>query len=163
MTVDVGLFNECRLEGDYVLSSGRKHNVLYDFSLLSPTEVAQYVEQLVAQIPSEFFKEIDFVACPALGGIIPGFLVSFAKNKPLLVVDKQGKVRGPQFKSGKYLIVDDVVTRFTNVNLVRSALSEISPEFEVAGIAAYIFRGSRTDLDKQGCPLFYLARKEQVD
>ena len=154
------MFEECRLEGNYTLSSGRASNVFYDFDLLTPVETAQYVEQLVTNIPPEIFDEIDFIAAPALGGIVPGFLVAFAKNKPLVIVDKKGKVRGPEFKTGKYLIIDDVITSFKAANDVIAALGE---RCTPCGAGAYIFRGAWADLEKQHYPAFYLARKEQEE
>jgi len=151
------MFEECRLEGDFTLTSGRKSKVFYDFDLLMPREAAQYIEQLVSQVPEDFWDKVDFVAAPALGGIVPGFLVAFAKQKPFVVIDKEGKRRGPEFQTGRYLIVDDVITSFKTANLVQESLSGM----EVVGVAAYIFRGSRADLDKQDYPAFYLTRKEQ--
>lgn len=152
------MFEECRLEGEFTLSSGLKSSFFYDFDLLHPRETANYVERLIREVPEEIWKEIDFVAAPALGGIVPGFLMAFAKRKPFVLVDKEGKLRGPEFKTGKYLIVDDVVTSFGAANKVVAALGEGNV---ARGIAAYIFRGNRQDLGKQGCPVFYLARKEQ--
>jgi len=155
------MFEECRLEGAVALSSGRKSNVFYDFDLLQPRETAQYVELLIDQVPKELWREIDFIASPALGGIVPGFLVAFAKRKPFVIIDKEGKPRGPQFETGRYLIIDDVITSFKAANLVRDSLSRTSEKLEVVGVCAYIFRGSRADLDQQDYPAFYLTRKEQ--
>ena len=151
------MFEECRLEGDFTLSSGRKSPVFYDFDLLMPHEAAQYVEQLLKEVPDGLWDKVDFIASPALGGIVPGFLVAFAKQKPLVIVDKGGKPRGPSFETGRYLIVDDVITSFKAANSVRAAL----PGMEVVAAVAYMFRGSRADLGAQGYPAFYLARKEQ--
>ncbi len=153
------LFSECRLEGKFTLSSGRVSNFFYDFDLLSPKEVAEYVEQLITQIPEEIFEEVDFIAAPALGGIVPGFLIAFAKNKPFVTIDKGGNLRGPQFDTGRYLIVDDVITSFKAANSVQTALAGM----DAVGIAAYVFRGTRADLDKQDIPAFYLSRKEQEE
>ena len=155
------MFEECRLEGEFILSSGRESEVFYDFDLLQPREAASYVEQLIRKVPEDLWKEIDFVASPALGGIVPGFLTAFAKQKPFVIIDKKGKIRGPEFKTGKYLIVDDVITSFKAANFVRDSLSRISEKLEAVGACAYIFRGSGADLHKQDCPAFYLARKEQ--
>lgn len=152
------MFEECRLEGDFTLSSGRKSGVFYDFDLLSPREAAGYVEQLVKQLEGVVrWDEVDFIAAPALGGIIPAFLVAFAKNKPLVIVDKDNEPRGPEFKSGRYLIIDDVITSFQAANRVRAALSGR----ECLGVAAYVFRGAYEDLNKQDYKAFFLARKEQ--
>jgi len=151
------MFEECRLEGEFTLSSGRKSNVFYDFDLLHPREAADYVEQLVKQVPDELWDEVGFIASPSYGGIVPGFLAAFAKQKTFVYIDKDGEIRGPDHTSGKYLIVDDVITSFKAAISVVEAL----PGNECAGVAAYIFRGSLKDLESQDYPAFYLARKEQ--
>lgn len=154
------MFEECRLEGDFVLSSGRSSKVFYDFDLLKPTEAAVYVEQLLQQVPNDIMRRVNFIASPALGGIIPGFLAAFAAKKSLIMVDKSGKVRGPEFQSGNYLIVDDVITSFGAARSVIKAL----PGNTCLGIAAYIFRGSYADISaNKNFPTFYLARKEQEE
>ena len=153
------MFEECRVEGDFTLASGRKSTVFYDFDLLKPMETAKYVERLIQEIPDEVIDEADFVASPALGGIVPGWLVSFATKKSFVIVDKEGKLRGPEFDVGSYLIVDDVVTSFQAANRVRKAL----PGKVCLGVASYIFRGSYADLQRQDYPAFYLSRKEQED
>ncbi len=154
------MFEECRLEGTFTLSSGRTSGVFYDFDLLRPRETAEYVEQLVRQLEGVVsWDDVDFIAAPALGGIVPAFLVAFAKNKPLVIVDKDNVPRGPEFKSGRYLIVDDVITSFQAANRLRKSLTNM----ECLGVAAYIFRGSYDDLNKQDYPAFFLARKEQEE
>lgn len=154
------MFEECRLEGEFTLSSGRKSSVFYDLDLLQPRETANYVEKLIHEVPEEIWEEINFVASPALGGIIPGFLIAFARQKPFVFMDKEGKLRGPEFKTGKYLIVDDVITSFQAANKI---VAVCGSECVVVGIAAFIFRGNWQDLEKQDYPAFYLARKEQEE
>jgi len=152
------MFEECRLEGNFDLTSGRQSKVFYDFDLLKPIEAAEYVEQLLKQVPEEVFQEVSFVVSPAVGGIVPGFLIAFAKKLPFVIIDKGGNTRGPQFESGSYLIVDDVVTSFQAARRVVNTL----PNTKCAGLATYIFRGSYTDLEKnKDIPIFYLSRKEQ--
>jgi orotate phosphoribosyltransferase len=153
------MFEECRLEGTFTLSSGRKSTVFYDFDLLSPREAAVYVEQLIQQIPKDVIRAANFIACPAVGGVVPGTFAAFALDKRLVIIDKDGKPRGPEFKAGKYLIIDDVITSFQAANKVRAAL----PGMEAIGVAAYIFRGTWADLKKQDYPAFYLARKESEE
>jgi orotate phosphoribosyltransferase len=155
------MFEECRLEGEVNLSSGRKSSVFYDFDLLSPREQGTYAERLMHEVPEELWETIDFIATPALGGIIPGAFIGFFKKKPLVIIDKEGQIRGPQFDTGRYLIVDDVITSFKAANLVRNSLERNSEGLEAVGVCAYIFRGARADLDQQDYPAFYLARKEQ--
>jgi len=156
------MFDECKLERDapFVLSSGRRSRVFYDFDLLKPRETAEYVKRLIDEIPSDVKKKIDFIVAPAVGGIVPGFLTAFALDKPLVVVGKEGKARGPQFKGGRFLVVDDVITSFQAVN---HAISALSKECKCLGALAYIFRGNLQDLKKQTFPAFYLARKEQEE
>ncbi len=149
------MFEECRLEGSFVLSSGRSSPVFYDFDLLNTKETADYAKLLVEQVPKELLDTVDFIASPALGGIELGFLVAFALNKPRVKIDTLGKVRGPEFKHQKYLIVDDVITSYQAVNKVRNALGTN----ECVGAAAFIFRGFSKDIPKE-FPTFYLARKE---
>jgi orotate phosphoribosyltransferase len=153
------MFEECRLEGTFTLSSGRKSTVFYDFDLLSPREAAEYVQQLIQQIPKEVIRAANFIACPAIGGIVPATFFAFAADKRLVIVDKDGKLRGPEFQAGKYLIIDDVITSFQAANRVRNAL----PGMEALGVAAYVFRGTWEDLKKQDYPAFYLARKESEE
>jgi orotate phosphoribosyltransferase len=152
------MFEECRIEGDFTLTSGNTSEVFYDFDLLTPREAAEYVEQLLRQMEPVFdWDTVDFVATPAVGGIVPAFLTCFAKDKPLVIIDKEGNLRGPEFSTGNFLIVDDVITSFKAVNRIIEAL----PESKCVGAAAYIFRGSHESLSTQGFISHYLARKEQ--
>lgn len=154
------MFEECRVEGDFVFSSERQSKIFYDFDLLKPAEAAVYIEQLLQQVPNDIMRRVNFIASPAIGGIIPGFLAAFASKRPLVIVDKSGKVRGPEFQSGNYLIVDDVITSFGAARSVIKAL----PGNTCLGIAAYIFRGSYADISaNKNLPTFYLSRKEQEE
>jgi len=156
------MFEECRVQGDFNLSSGRRSSVFYDFDLLSPREAANYVDRALRKFEGSInWQEIDFVVAPAVGGIVPGFLVSFAKDKPLVILDKQDAARGPEFKEGCYLIVDDVITSFQAANKARKSMSQISTNLKCMGVLAYVFRGALSDLEKQDVPAYYLSRKEQ--
>jgi len=149
------MFEECRLEGDFTLSSGRKSTTFYDLDLLNTEETAKYAKLLVDELPKNLVEQIDFIATPALGGIEIAFLVAFALNKPRVKIDKEGFVRGPDFRSQHYLVVDDVITSYQAVNRVRTALGDNI----CIGAAAFIFRGFSTDVPTE-FPTFYLARKE---
>ncbi len=151
------MFEECRIEGDFTLSSGRKSSYFYDFDLLTPREATRYIQRLYEVIPGVLVDEADFIAAPALGGISPGFLIAFAAEKPLVVVDKEGNCRGPEFKQGKYIVIEDVITSFKSVNETRVALEDN----ECIAVGAYIFRGSNEDLRKQDIDAFYLMRGER--
>ena len=149
------MFNECRLEGQFALSSGRKSTVFYDFDLLSTEETASYAKLLVDQLPKDLVNQIDFIASPALGGIEIAFLVAFALNKPRVKIDKGGNVRGPEFRGQRFFVVDDVITSYQAVNRV----CEVLEGNRCVGAAAFIYRGFSKDLSK-GFPTIYLAHKE---
>ena len=149
------MFNECRLEGQFTLSSGRKSTVFYDFDLLSTKETVSYTKLLVDQIPKEIVERIDFIASPALGGIEIAFLVAFALNKPRVKIDKAGLVRGPEFQGQRFLVVDDVITSYQAVNRVCEALEGN----RCIGAAAFVYRGYSKELSGE-FPTIYLAHKE---
>ena len=149
------MFEECRLEGEFTLSSGRKSTIFYDFDLLDTRETADYAKQLADQLPRELVDQIDFIATPALGGVEIAFLVAFALNKPRVKIDTRGFIRGPEFKSQRYLVVDDAISTYQAVNRVR----EILGENRCVGAAAFIYRGLSRDLSDD-IPTFYLAHKE---
>jgi len=149
------MFNECRLEGQFTLSSGRKSTVFYDFDLLNTAETASYAKLLVEQLPKELVDQIDFIASPALGGIEIAFLVAFALNKPRVKIDKAGLVRGPEFQGQQFLVVDDVITSYQAVNRVCEALEGN----RCIGAAAFVYRGHSKELSGE-FPTVYLAHKE---
>jgi orotate phosphoribosyltransferase len=150
------MFEECRLEGNFTLSSGRKSPYFYDFDLLSPKEIATYTKQLVDELPKKLLEGVDFIAVPAIGGIAIGFLVAFALDKRLVIVDKDGKVRGTEFKASRYLVVDDVITTYKAVHRVVRALGDN----QCVGVVAFVFRGALDDLTAQEFSTFFLSRKE---
>lgn len=150
------MFDECRLEGDFKLSSGRQSHYFYDLDLLSPEETAEYAKKLVDALPKDLLGEVEFIASPAIGGITIGFLVAFALNKRFVIIDKGNNLRGTAFIAAKYLVVDDVITTFQAVNRVEEALGGN----QCVGAASFIFRGNLEDLTKQEFPTFFLSRKE---
>ncbi len=150
------MFEECRLEGDFKLSSGRRSPYFYDFDLLSPEETTAYAKELVDTIPKGIVEGIDFIVSPAVGGITVGFLVAFALNKRFVIIDKDNNLRGTDFRASRYLVVDDVITTYQAVNRVEEALGDN----QCAGAVAFIFRGDLHDLMSQEFPTFFLARKE---
>jgi len=155
------MFEEIRLAGNFTLSSGRKSSYFYDFNLLLPHEMTIHVKQLVNSIPRELVKRASFIASPAHGGIVPGFLAAFALDKPFVILGKDGELRGPSFMDSPYIIVDDVVTSFQAVSKVQAALKKNT----CIGVAALMYRGSVDEYSvytaSKKYPLFYLARGEQ--
>ena len=146
------MFDECRLEGDFTLSSGRKSNTFYDFDLLDAYEVNQHAYNLwLKEIP---WESIAFIAAPTIGGIEIAFSMAYWANKPhLKVCTKTGEVRGRKFSGQNYLIVDDVISTMGTINKVKKILGDNI----CIGAATFIFRGEK---EPSNFPLYYLDRKE---
>jgi len=151
------VFEECRLEGEFGLTSGKKSEFYYDFDLLSSKDTMEYAAKLADLIPKSLRNEIDFIATPILGGIEIAFLMGGILGKPRVkVLTVENRVRGPVFTGKKFLIVDDVVSSGQAVNKVINIL----PENVCVGVAAFIFRGTSEESLPKAFPLFYLERKE---
>lgn len=153
------MFESVRLEGDFTLSSGRKSNVFYDFDLLKPEE------HLAASFKLTNLCEglsADTIIVPALGGIIPGFLMAGAKNANLTIVTHDNKIKGrkPGFS---FLVVDDVITSFGTIDRIVDLVRSECGRVHLVGVASYIFRGSEEDLEegkKKYKEIRFLERKE---
>ncbi len=151
------MFEECRIKGEFDLSSGKKSPYFYDFDLLSSGATMEYAAKLVALLPKKITDEVDFVATPILGGIEVAFVIGGILGKPrvkVLTVEK--RTRGPVFTGKKYLIVDDVVSSGQAVTKVVNILSDNT----CIGIAAFVFRGPSGESLPLEAPMFYLERKE---
>lgn len=143
------MFDECKLEGDFILNSGKKSTVFYDFDLLTPQELLAYADKLCVKLQD---VEFDFVVAPALGGILLGWIVAGEFGKRLVIADKNGKMRGVEKVEGtRYLIVDDVISTYGTAQEVAKNLPAYSP----VGVAAFIFRGK-----KLGKSTYVLEHKE---
>lgn len=148
------MFEECRLEIEKELTSGKKSPYYYDFDLLSSSAMVCYAEKLVELLPAYLIAEIDFVATPIIGGIELAFVVAGILKKPrvkVLTVEK--RTRGPEFSGKKYLIVDDVVSSGQAVSKVQNILGDNT----CIGVASLIFRGEK---EPENLDLFYLEQKE---
>lgn len=160
------MFEHVRLEGDFTLSSGRKSKYFYDFDLLTPVEHLTAAMKL-ARLCDELNPEA--IVAPAIGGVVPGFLIAGEKQAKLVIVDPklEGKgIRGPEIYDN-YLIVDDVITSFETVDIVVELLGDkyvAKNHFpQPIGVASYVFRGSDKDLE-QGMKKYknvkFIERKE---
>jgi orotate phosphoribosyltransferase len=138
------MFEHVRLEGEFTLSSGRKSKYFYDFDRFAPHEHLKASHELFKLVKDVRF---DYIVAPALGGIIPAFIVAGAHGAPLLIIDHEGNIRGNCREGAfKYLMVDDVVTSMETAHRVYGALNGASDERKCVGIASYIFRGTDKDL-----------------
>lgn len=151
------MFEECRLEGEFELSSGKKSPYYYDFDLLSSDATIEYAAKLAELLPKNVTEEVDFVATPILGGIEIAFVIAGILGKPRVkVLTVEERTRGPVFTGKKYLIVDDVVSSGQAVSKVINILSDNT----CIGIAAFVFRGPPMGSLPMAVPTFFLDFKE---
>jgi orotate phosphoribosyltransferase len=151
------MFEECRIEGDFNLSSGRKSPYFYDFDLLSSEATMEYVYALAELIPQDLRDEIDFIATPVLGGIEIAYVLAGILGKPRVkVLTVEERIRGPVFEGKNYLIVDDVISSGQAVNKVINILSDN----RCIGTAAFVFRGTSEETLVKSFPMYYLEQKE---
>jgi orotate phosphoribosyltransferase len=131
------MFEECRLEGNVELTSGRVTKYYYDFDRLTPRQTREVALKLVHEMPIAFTK-VNFIVAPALGGIVPAYMVGEWLDIPVVTVEKDGRCRGLQFPQGNsYIIVDDVVSSYGEVD----RCIEIFSQYKHMGTMAYIYRG----------------------
>jgi orotate phosphoribosyltransferase len=150
------MFEECRLEGEFELSSGKKSPYYYDFDLLSSDATIEYAAKLAELLPPNITEKVDFVATPILGGIEIAFVIAGILGKPRVkVLTVENRTRGPVFTGKKYLIVDDVVSSGQAVSKVINILSDNT----CIGIAAFVFRGPPMG-SLPNVPTFFLDFKE---
>jgi orotate phosphoribosyltransferase len=151
------MFEECRIKGEFDLSSGKKSPYFYDFDLLSSEDTMEYAYALAELIPQDLRDRVDFIATPILGGIEIAYVIAGILGKPRVkVLTVEERTRGPVFEGKKYLIVDDVVSSGQAVNKVMSILTDNL----CVGVAAFIFRGPSEESLDLTFPLYYLERKE---
>jgi len=76
-------------------------------------------------------------------------------------LDKEDQPRGPEFREGNDIIVDDVISSLQAADKARKAMSKVGSGLKCVGVISYVFRGSLGDLEEQDVPAYYLSRKEQ--
>jgi orotate phosphoribosyltransferase len=138
--------------GHFRLSSG-KHSDTYlqcALALQDPTIALQLGQQLAAQVDGD---TIDVVVSPALGGVLAGFVVAAALQRPFLFTERAADRsmvlrRGQTIPAGaRVLVVEDVVTTGGSamevVALCRAAGAD------VVGIASLVDRSAGLPADEQ--------------
>lgn len=146
--------------GHFKLTSGRHSDTYIQCArvLEHPTLTMRLASEAVARLPKEL--EIDLVASPAVGGILFGFAVAAALDKPLIFSERvDGKmVFRRSFEvpeDARVLIVEDVVTTGGSVKDV-SDLVEANGG-KTVGVVSLIDRGADPLF---GAPYFPLLRLE---
>lgn len=116
------------LKGHFILTSGRHSDTYMQCAKLFvyPQLAEKICQALCQKLDGE---QIDFVASPAVGGIIMGYQVAKILNKPNVFFERQEGVmtlrRGFEIPKGsKVLVVEDVVTTGGSVKEVITAVEE---------------------------------------
>jgi len=135
-------------KGHFLLASGLHSDTYVQCAMV--LQHPHLAESLADEIAREFEgEEIDLVVCPALGGIIIGYMVAMALRRRMLFAERvEGTLamrRGQCINAGeKVLIVEDVITTGGSVKELMELVTAAGAE--VTGVGALIDRGTANDL-----------------
>ena len=139
------------MKGHFILSSG-----LHSAEYLQCSKLTMYpkkleaLSQVLAKKILDKYNDFDLVASPAIGGIIVGYEVSRALNKPNIFVERVNQIfelrRGFSVKNKKILVVEDVIT--TGKSSLECAACLIDEGAEVIGYSSLIDRSDGRSLIK---------------
>ena len=139
------------MKGHFILSSG-----LHSAEYLQCSKLTMYpkkleaLSQILAKKILDKYNDFDLVASPAIGGIIVGYEVSRALNKPNIFVERVNQIfelrRGFSVKNKKILVVEDVIT--TGKSSLECAACLIDEGAEVIGYSSLIDRSDGRSLIK---------------
>ena len=139
------------IKGHFILSSG-----LHSAEYLQCSKLTMYpkkleaLSQILAKKILDKYNDFDLVASPAIGGIIVGYEVSRALNKPNIFVERVNQIfelrRGFSVKNKKILVVEDVIT--TGKSSLECAACLIDEGAEVIGYSSLIDRSDGRSLIK---------------
>src|SRR6185437_7660107 len=139
------------LEGHFILSSGRHSAVFLQkmFVFQDPARTEKLCRALAAKA-REKFGEIDVVASPALGGIVPGYETARWLGAKAIFVEREGGAfqlrRGFTIPEGaRVLMVEDIITTGLSSRECLTALGQYPGR--IVGAACLIDRsGGRADI-----------------
>lgn len=127
------------------IPSGQVASVFYDCYQLAPSELARLAADAIGDLEHDAF---DLVIGLAYSGIL--FAAAVAGGRKVAILQKDGKLFGPDLKGKKVLVVDDVV--HTGRHLVEAANKAESEGANVVGFVCIIDRSSGK-LSAEGSPL----------
>jgi len=139
------------LEGHFILSSGRHSPVFLQkmFVFQDPARTEKLCRAL-AEMAREKFGDIDIVASPALGGIVPGYETARWLGAKAIFVERENGAfklrRGFAIPQGaRVLMVEDIITTGLSSRECLAALAEHPGE--IVGAACLIDRsGGRAEI-----------------
>ncbi len=155
------------LEGDFVLSSGRRSSYYFDKFLFETQpgilrRVGRHLSQLVPTATTR-------LAAPELGAVLLGGAVSMELDLPLVIVRKQAKEYGTArdyeglLEAGdRVTVIEDVVT--TGAASIRSIEKLRAAGAEVIGLVAVLDReeGGAESISRLGVPFTPLLRRSDL-
>ncbi|MEO1029467.1 MAG: orotate phosphoribosyltransferase [Pseudomonadota bacterium] len=153
------------LEGHFILSSGRRSPIFLQKALVfSNPELSEKLCAALAQKLTEAFGQIDVVAGPAVGGIIPGYELARQLGARAIFAERvDGELsfrRGFEIKPGeRVLIAEDIVTTGLSFRETVIALKELPGEL-VGGACIMDRSNGKADV---GCRLVSLAARDFPD
>ena len=153
------------LEGHFILSSGRRSSVFLQKALVfSDPSLSEKLCAALAQRIKDTFGEVDLVAGPAIGGIIPGYeLARQLKARAIFAEREKGELvfrRGFKIEPGeRILIAEDIVTTGKSFRETVAALSD-KPGDLLGGACIIDRSGGQTNV---GCRLVSLATVDFPD
>lgn len=153
------LFKSFRIEGDFTLTSGKKSNYFYDFERMSPNYMTLVSGMLHDRLKTNGV-EFEFTVGPCYGGVIPAYCVADFAGKSFVAYDpKSNEFRGEiKRASGRYVIVDDVISTYQTIDSTIKALTDRLPASRCVGVACYMFRGE--EVRKEYPPTYFLQKGE---
>lgn len=153
------------LRGHFILSSGRRSPVFFQKALIfSQPKLAERLSIALAERVRESFGEIDVVAGPAVGGIIPSYELARQLGARAIYAERVDGVltfrRGFSIEAAeRVLIAEDIVTTGLSFSETVEALRNLSGQ--LMGGVCYLDRsGGEVDV---GCEFIALASRKFPD
>ena len=151
----ISLFEKTKVlqYGHFILSSGKRSGTYCQCSKLfiDPKIANRVCNELTKKIKTQINKTIDYVATPALGGVLVGYEIARCLETKSVFFERVNKKfelrRGFHFKNdSNVLFVEDVITTGKATNECLEKLSDMN--INLVGIACIIDRSEKKVLQE---------------
>lgn len=152
---DNGVF----LEGDFLLSSGKKSNYYINMKkAITDPEILSTIANLITELISD--DSIDKVAGPALGAVPIATAISLESKLPLLMIRKEKKgygtsklIEGELNPGDEVIVVEDVTTTGGSLLKAIKAIQDNGGIVKRAFVVVDREEGAKEAFDKEGITL----------